>query len=380
MEPEYVTARDGEERELLRFLDKAFTNIPPRFLKSLPKLYKPQYRPCANNLIVREGREIRAAVGLYPMELYAGGEKLIVAGIGNVAVGKAWRGEGYMKLLMRQSLVLSKERGTDFLALGGQRQRYQYFGFEDAGVSYNYFVTKTNLRHARLEKTNLTVEALRQSDTESLRAIHALNEAAPLHCARDIDALWDILRSWGSVPYVLRADGAFAGYFRSGKEIRRAGELRLTDPAHLSGAVQAILAAAPKDVTFHLDLAETGAAAFFVGLCESENIGCPESFHVMNYERVLGAFLRLNARIKPLCEGEIVIRVNGYLAPENLRLRVRDGKASVEATEEAPQVTLEHLAATRCFFSPVSPERAALPAFAAAWFPLPLAFPGADSV
>ena len=380
MASEYLTARDGEERELLRFLDKAFTNIPPRFLKSLPKLYRPEYHPCANNLIVREGKQIRAAVGLYPMEFYAGGEKLIAAGIGNVAVDKRCRGKGYMKLLMRQSLALSRERGTDFLALGGQRQRYQYFGFERTGCMYTYHMTKTNLRHARLEKTNLTVEPLRPEDTESLRAIHALNEAATLHCTRDFAALWDILRSWGSVPYVLRAGGAFAGYFLGGKEIREASELRLTDPAHLSGAVQAILAAAPKDVTFHLDLAETEAAAFFVGLCESENIGCPESFHVMNYERVLGAFLRLNARIKPLCEGEIVIRVNGYLAPENLRLCVRDGKTSVEATEEAPQVTLEHLAATRCFFAPVSPERGALPAFAAAWFPLPLAFPGADSV
>ena len=380
MEPKYITAQDGEERELLRFLEKAFTNFPPRFLKSLPKLYKPEYHPCPQNLIVHEGGQIRAAVGLYPMEFYVGGEKLIAAGIGNVAVGKAWRGEGYMKLLMQQSLELSRERGTDFLALGGQRQRYQYFGFERAGCSCSYHVTQTNLRHARLATTNLTVEPLRPEDAESLKAIHALNEAAPLHCRRDFAALFDILCSWRSVPYILRKAGAFAGYFISGQEIEGISELRLTDPADIGGAVQAILGAAKKDVSFHLDLAETGAAAFFTGLGDSENIGTPGNFHVMNYERVLGAFLRLQARIRPLCEGEIIIRVNGYLEPETLRIRVRDGETSVTPTDDAPAITLEHLAATRCFFAPVSPERNALPAFAAAWFPLPLTFPGADSV
>jgi len=377
---ETITAKDGEERELLRFLDKAFTNIPPRFLKSLPKLYKTEYHPCPNNLIVREGRQIRAAVGLFPMEFYVGGEKLIAAGIGNVAVGKAWRGEGYMKRLMGQSLALSKQRGTDLLALGGQRQRYQYFGFEDAGVSYNYSVTKTNLRHARLEKTALTVEPLRPGDTETLRAVHALNEAAPLHCKRDFAALWDILRSWSNVPYVLRRDGVFAGYFLSGQEIKGVSELRLTDPADIGGAVQAILAAAPKDVSFSLSPVETEANAFLAGICENVGVSHVEQFHIMNYERVLRAFLRLSARVKPLCDGEIVVHINGFLELETLRLRVEGGETSVEATDAPPDVTLEHLAATRCFFAPVSPERNTLPAFAAAWFPLPLAFPGADSV
>jgi len=382
MELGYITAQDGEERELLRFLEKAFNNIPARFERSLPKLYRPQYHPCPHNLVVREGGQLRAAVGLYPMDFYVGGEKLLAAGIGNVAVGKAWRGAGYMKLLMRQVLELSRERGTDLLALSGQRQRYQYFGFERAGGVYSFQVSQTNLRHARLAPTNLTVEPLRPEDAESLHAIHSLNETAPLHCTRPSApaALFDTLCSWRSVPYVLRADGKFAGYFISGQEIKGVGELRLAAPADIAGAVQAILGAAKKDVGFHLNPTETEAVAFLAGLCEGVGVGCPESFHVMNYKRVLGAFLRLGARIRPLCEGEIVIRVNGWFKPENLRIRVCGDEISVTPTEDPPAVTMEHLAAMRCFFAPVSSERNALPAAVAAWFPLPLSFPGADAV
>ena len=382
---EYITARDGEERELLRFLNRVFfhNQLVPGFIRMLPKLYKAQYHPCQNNLIVREGGRLRAAVGLFPMEFYAGGEKLLAAGIGNVAVGKAWRGKGYMKLLMGQALALSQERGTDFLVLAGQRQRYQYFGFENAGGVVAFKVSETNLRHARLGAADLRAERLRREDAESLAAIHALNETAPLYCTRPSDpaALWDNLTSWFAVPYVLRADGAFAGYFIFSRIGQSVGELRLAAPHALGGAVPAILAGLKRSkVTFSVLPAEAETAAFFSGLCETMRLSCPNHFHVLNYERVLRAFLRLRAQSGPLCEGDLTIRINGFLAPETLRVQVRGGEASVTPTDAAPTVTLEHLEAMRCFFAPFSPERAALPALAAAWFPLPLEYPYIDTV
>jgi len=380
---DYITARDGEERELLCFLNKVFyrNRLMPIFQGLLPKLYKARYHPCRHNLIVREGGQLRAAVGLFPMEFCAGGQALQAAGIGNVAVGKPWRGRGYMKLLMRQALELSRERGTDFLVLAGQRQRYQYFGFENVGGAAAFKVSKTNLRHACLGKTNLTARRLRRSDAESLAAIHALNETAPLHCKRDPAALWDTLRSWFAVPYVLREGGAFAGYFVFSRIGQSVGELRLAAPHTLGGAVPAILAGLKRSrLTFSVLPAEAEAAAFFGGLCETMRLSCPNHFHVMHYERVLRAFLRLRAQIGPLCEGELVLRINGFLAPETLWIRVRGGEIDVETTDAVPTVTLEHLEAMRCFFAPLSPERAALPAFAAAWFPLPLEYPYIDTV
>ncbi|MCL2512610.1 MAG: GNAT family N-acetyltransferase [Oscillospiraceae bacterium] len=386
MNKDIVTLKDGEERELLRLLEKVFNNFPPRFLKSLPNLYKPEYHPCPNNLVVRGegGKGLLAAVGLYPMEYCVGDIKLIVAGIGNVAVDKKCRGAGYMKLLMNQSAELSKERGTDFLVLSGQRQRYQYFGYERAGSARGFEISQNNLRHTLRGQTPavLAAELLRTEDTESLKGIHALNEAAPMHRVRpeNPSALWDILCAWRSVPHVLRSGGAFAGYYISDKEGKYVSELRLKDPAHISGAVQTIINDAKGGVNFSVLPAETETCAILAELGESASIGGGNAYYVMNYRRVLDAFLRLRAKMAPLCEGEIVIRVNGFSGTENLRIKAKGDEISVEATDGEHEITLEHLAATRCFFAQVSYERAKLPAFAASWFPLPLEFPHADSV
>jgi hypothetical protein len=38
--------------------------------------------------------------------------------------------------------------GCDLAMLGGQRQRYEYFGFTAAGMAHTYTATSTNVRHA----------------------------------------------------------------------------------------------------------------------------------------------------------------------------------------------------------------------------------------
>lgn len=55
-------------------------------MELLPKLYKKQNNPCKNNFVVKEGDEIKGAVGLFYSDLIVCGEKLRCGGIGNVGV------------------------------------------------------------------------------------------------------------------------------------------------------------------------------------------------------------------------------------------------------------------------------------------------------
>jgi len=387
---ETVTARAGEERALLRFLDKVFArqNLIPYFKWLLPKLFRAGAAPCPKTLVVRDEKNpsrFRAAVGLYMIECAVGSEKLLAAGIGNVAVGKRYRGMGYMKLLMRQALELARARGADYSVLNGLRHRYQYFGYERVGCGYDFKLTKTSLRHSLhgTEMVPLTVEKLRREDTETLAAIHALNETSPVYCARPDDpaALWDTLTSWFAVPYILRREGAFAGYFQYARIGFRVEELRLTDAELLGGAVTAILAKLKRsNLVFRTLPTEAGLIAGLTPLCETVHIQNTNIFNVLNYTHVLEALLRLKARSAPLCEGELVLRVNGFFEAETLRISVRGGEIAVTPTDEAPALALEHLAAMRCFFAPVAPERALLPAYAASWFPLLIDMPYMDTV
>jgi len=378
--------QNGRERELLRFLNIVFYRNPlAPFKQFLPKLYKNEYKPCGNNLVVRDGKRLRAAVGLYMLRFHAGGETLLAGGIGNVAVGRRHRGKGYMKQLMRMAAEECAARDADFMALSGLRQRYQYFGYERCGQTQLYTVTKTNLRHVFRGRKDSCFNArkLRRDDEAGLRAIYDCHKKAALRCDRPSEPgpLWDTLRSWALAPYIIENEGVFAGYFLYSAWISRVEEFYLMDPANYGDAVRAIFGALGRGkLRFTVLPSEMEADAFFHLLCEQVEIKLPECFCVLNYERVLRALLNLQAKKAPLCDGELAIKINGHAREETLRIRVCDNKISVAQTQDTPVITLEHLEAERCFFAPVSDERRALPAFAAAWFPLPLAVPLCDMV
>ena len=67
--------------------------------------------------------------------------------IGSVGVHERYRGAGYMKKLMDMAISDAMEKGYDFIGLGGQRQRYNYWNFERCGMNRSFYLTGTNVRH-----------------------------------------------------------------------------------------------------------------------------------------------------------------------------------------------------------------------------------------
>ena len=71
-------ANASDLEELIPLLDDVFfsesENPRMRFNTILPKLYKPEYSPCENNVIVRDGGDIKAAIGLYYDTVYSAGK------------------------------------------------------------------------------------------------------------------------------------------------------------------------------------------------------------------------------------------------------------------------------------------------------------------
>ena len=82
--------------QLMSFLDQVFfTRDDPAtkrdFLSLLPKLYKEEYDPCSNNIVIKEGDTIKAAVGLFYDKIMAGGQELRCGGIGIESQGRVIR-------------------------------------------------------------------------------------------------------------------------------------------------------------------------------------------------------------------------------------------------------------------------------------------------
>ena len=104
-----------------------------------------------------------------------------------------------------------------------------------------------------------------------------------------------------------------------------------------------------------------------------------QNYTIFNFEKVVGAFLKLKAATSGLADGKLSFKVNGYKKTECFTISVTDGKPEVISGETENMIELEHHEAVSFFFGVISPKRLTVP-LSQAWFPLPLYISSADHV
>jgi hypothetical protein len=90
--------------------------------------------------------------------------------------------------------------------------------------------------------------------------------------------------------------------------------------------------------------------------------------------------MELKATYTDLPDGKIVLDINGKAGNEKIAVSVNNGKISVEYTDDAADLTLEHIEAMNLLFAPISIKRDRLPDFVKMWFPLPIYVYSSDAV
>ena len=127
-----------------------------------------------------------------------------------MAVHPRARGQGVMGELLRRQIARAQELGLDLLALGGQRQRYGFSGFENGGITYGYSVRQANVRHALadVDASALTLHDAVEADVPHL---HALYDAQIVAGARSEADLLTILGSYGQRTVTVERDGEPVG-------------------------------------------------------------------------------------------------------------------------------------------------------------------------
>ena len=346
------------------------------FKKLLPKLYKPEYDPCYSNYVVTENGKLKAAIGAFDSDLSVDGEILKSRGIGNVAVHPYSRSKGYMKDCMRLALRDMIEDGVDFSILGGQRQRYQHFGFEHAGQQISVGVDRGNLRRAfeNVPLTPLEFRDVNADDADLLDRIHALHAAKPVHTVRPRASFYDIACSWRSSLTAILRDGDFRGYFIGGL-----GELTLADPEDTVDVVRNYVAQRG-DVHLSFPVWETDLLARITRFGGGISFDHCEMFNILNYPHVIAALLRFKAKREELGDGELSLFIRGFAGDVSVRIAVKNNEVSVEEGASDCALALGHLEAISFLCGLWSPHRLALSPAVRSWFPLPLFVDGADHV
>lgn len=364
-------------------LSFGFSTPETQFLGLLPKLYREEYRPQDQNYVVTENGVLTAAVGAYNHVVIVCGHRLPCRGIGNVAVHPDHRSKGYMKAAMIASLEDMKKDGIVISTLGGRRQRYLYFGYDKAAPLYSYSITRDNIRHVFGDfNSPYTVKEILDPKDPLIDSILELNQHYPVIPVRSRDRYLDIANSWKAKLMVFMDGNRFAGYCILDGGDSFVSEIQTTKEDDFLPTIHSLFAYLDKGFSIHLLPHQISYRRDLTPIAEGMSLAHAMHFNVLNYSRVIEAFLELQLSYVPIPDGEVTLLIHGYAGDERIRITVKGGKSIVTNIDDTVSVDYElsHAEALSFLFSPISPIRETSKDLCKLWFPLPLCMLRADEV
>ena len=389
MSDQIVQLSAADFDEAMAVMNCAFGKSPPSdFANLLPKLYRPEEDLMAcNYAMVRDGG-IKAVVGLFPLAWKVGVSTLRIAGIGGVSTHPECRGQGMMQRLMRHCLSIMPEQGYDLSYLGGQRQRYAYFGYEKCGVDVVFRLTRTNVQHCFRDRSGICFEAIDDKQVDRIAAIRALHDAQPVRAERPQANFYNTLLSWSCRPYRAFDGDDMVGYVVSDKPGGAVGEMLGRDDDTTLEIARAWVEQGPDGGgEMRLGPLAGGILHRLGNICERMSVSYSANWQVFDWVAVLEALLRARVASSALMPGRVALEILGV---GTLAISVEgDSTASeqnvvCELVDEVPMLTCDSKLAHRLLFGPLPPSQVmGLPKEATAleaWCPLPMHWPRQDHV
>ncbi|MGZ9585790.1 GNAT family N-acetyltransferase [Paenibacillus marinisediminis] len=385
----FVKGSREDALNIVDFADYIFSasSGPHNFAQLIPKLYGDGQDTQQYHYLVKEDGKIRAMVCVLPVTFNVAGIELKAGCVGTVSAHPRARGKGYMNKLLNMALDDMKAQGYAISMLGGQRQRYEYFGYEPAGVKLDFTLTADNIRHkySGLDASAVQFEPL--SDVSPwLDAAYALYEQGIVSGARSKEQFVTILQTWNSSPYAILRDGAFAGYVALSKTGGAIQEIELLEQSSLPVVSKALAAKfGLNSLHFTLPAYDREKLAILGDVSDMYSVGHHQSYNVMNFSAVIEAFMKCKASYTTLQDGKFTLRIEGC---ETVEVIVNSNQITVNRHEEhtadiTADVSMSKREAIAFLFSPLSTYSEWMPSAVQSqcpqgWFPLPLYAPVLD--
>ena len=379
---ERLTMADRDEA--LFVLNRSFSTDTHTadFERNLPIMWSGEHDYMARHFGIREDGRLIALLGVYPLPVKIAGQDLLFSTVGNVATLQAARGKGCMKVLMDAAMQELQVIGADASRLDGLRSRYNRFGYDHAGSTIHFTLTRRNAQENPPARQYRFVPIL-QEDEGAVRFARSCQQRGQIHALRATHLdFYMSMRAWQHVPYLaLDEGGGPAGYLCVSPDSKSVAEAGAAKGCDLMDILRAFLL--ERDLpalAFTLPPWDTSSVCAAFGVCENWSIRPASMFKIIHWDLVAGALLDLNASMRPLPDGTARIGITGF---GTLELTVRAGRAHASRSSAPAELTLDPRAATQLLFGPLPP--AALAQLSAspllsAWLPLPLSWNGQDRV
>lgn len=356
------TFRIAKHEELEKCKDFANLVFDLDFRKLLPKVYGENPVMHAAHYVADNG-EIKGLVAVLEDCLTIGETVLKTGYVGTVSVHPDSRKQGLMIKLMDLANSGMLEKGTDIAFLNGNRQRYQYYGFVPAGVTYFFNVNEDNLTHAL---SNVPVDHLRfeeiHSGNEIEQKARALYRSRPAHFERTEFAV--LCRSNYQKPYAVLDEDGFIGYVVANGEKNSWAEVCVENGEHLDMAIKAwMIQNQVKSLQMYLPEWEKELRRHLACYASGMHRGYSVQARIFGFRRVAEAYLKMKAQLSGISNGHMAFDIEG----QRFEIIVDNGNVTVREGGENP-LKLTAYEANRLMLLPMEYEN--MPKMPYGWFPL----------
>nr|MBQ4320531.1 GNAT family N-acetyltransferase [Clostridia bacterium] len=349
----------------------------PDFQDILPKMTIDDDEHMNKHFGLYADGKLCAVLGVYPLPVKVGGVELLGSTVGNVATHPDETGKGYMTKLLAVAMDELERIGADMSRLGGKRERYNRYGYEQSGTNVRFSMS---VDQAAVYGDGIEFRKITPDDTELLHKCEELFYALPIAVSREDDkGFWLSLIAWQNVPWAaFDRNGEFIGYISASAEGPSIAETAAKSPELMREMLCAWCKKCGKPVSFFFYMSQPAEIAVMDEICRKHTASFPCHFFIRKWDRVCDAFVKLKASYTDMPDAECIIGIEGW---GNLKFTAKDGKACAVKTDEAASVVLGHLDATRYIFGP-NPHTAEGPDApgASVFFPLPLSWNLQDRV
>lgn len=364
--------------EFMDFINMVFSQdlMTVHFQEDLPLLFAPDEEHMQNQYVIREDGRIRSAVGTIPYTFLSCGESFQTKTITNVTTHYHYTGRGYMQALFRRALEDMRQEKVDFVTLHGNRERYRFMGFENAGICTTASFTRENVlnRKKRGVLKKFSFRRLEDNDLEGIQTYMRYFEAQPQRYVRPAHNFMQTMHMWHGEAYlVLDEQKKICGALNyNAKWTPMLKELFLEDESEADQVIAAFI--------LEMNLSKLNVAAYaqqpvmmrsLYRSAQSVSNGGMCMMQVFSLERLLASCLNMKLQLLPeLPQGELVLEcMFGRFVIRN------DGKFTVERTEKKPMLEVPDYEIYSFLFGPsellIPYDKKGLGELAA-WFPVPI--------
>ena len=382
MSESIVRLEAADYKDAVAFLNFVFSeHYPIDFPTTLPKLYKPTDELMSMNFAVKRDSKIRAIVGLYPLELHIGQVVLKLGAIGAVSTHPNDRGLGYMQRLMTHCVQVMKSASYDLSWLGGQRQRYGFFGYEVCGSKLLFMLTKKNIQRCYNNVPEFQFEKIIRADDKRIETMKVWHETLLIHCSRPLGRFYDVLQSWEHDLFaVLDKAGVLVGYLSADVHRGIIFEAAARENSLLMDMIPAWVAFQEQDkVVFETAPLPSFLVSELMRICESSTVQPCGNWQIYNWQRVVETTLQIKHQFMTLPDGSFCLDIQGY---GRIELHVSGDAAFCRHSIKEPDFSCDPQTAMRLLFGPfpaVMSGQINNPVLNG-WCPLPLYLPKQDEV